>query len=278
MSAPDPLVRVTRFATVTGDEAVEPPNWIPAGQRRRLDSLTRLAACALGRLLSPGERLHPDTAIVVNTSYGAIDSTLRFVRSIAEFGDRTASPTPFTTSVHNSCAGAFGELLHVHGPSTTLSQGGVGTVSALRWAQLMLRSGRAPAVLVVVGDRHNDWSRKVVGELSGLQWPVADGVAVALVEGGDVPGRELRLGRHAAARCLDGGGMTATDERALAVAAQGSARVRAPDVAGGWWPCCLFAGLRAEDWRADQPLQLREVEDGRIAEAWLGPWLQPACA
>jgi hypothetical protein len=123
-------------------------------------------------------------------------------------------------------------------------------------------------VLVVVADRHNQWSHDMVAALSGSRWPVSDGAAAALIEAGTGPGRELRLGRHAALQVLDGGAQLADDELLLAERAAGMTRTIAPALLAGWWPCCLLAAL---PWRQEGALQLREVEAGLCCEAWLGP-------
>jgi 3-oxoacyl-[acyl-carrier-protein] synthase II len=237
-----------------------------------MDPLTRLACGVVDEAIRQGDPLSPETALIASTSYGAIESTLRFIGGMAEFSDRGASPTPFTTSVHSSCAGALGEFLGLHGPCTTISQGGLGTLSALRWAHLILDAGRAPAVLVVVGDRHNQWSRRVIGELSQSRWPIGDGACALLVEPGERGGRELRLGNHGAERCLDGGALADDDEQLLAEAARGRERLRAPDLLGCWWPSCLLTALAAESWKDDRDMALHEAEDGQLLQAWLGKW------
>jgi hypothetical protein len=260
-------MRLTRFHSVRGPEPQPWPEWVPSGVRRRLDALNRLACAAVDGLLAHGP-FDPDTAVVVANSYGSVDSTLRFVGSINAFGDGNASPTPFTTSVHNSSAGVLGELLRLHGPSTTISQGGTGGLAALRWAHLMLRTGRVPAVLAVVGDRHVNWSRDIVGRLSDSPWPIGDGAAACLIEPDGARGRELRLGSHPAERCLDGGALLPEDEAVLAERAHGQRRARAPDLLGCWWPCCTLAAL---DWTDPAATQLREIEHQHLLEAWIGP-------
>ena len=261
-------MRMSRYATLRGEPPTAWPDWVAPGTRRRLDALNRLVCCVVDGVLRGQPALSGETAVVVANSYGSVDATLRFVGSIAAFGDHAASPTAFTTSVHNSSAGVLGELLQLHGPSTTLSQGGTGGLSVLRWAQMMLGAGRAPAVLAVVGDRHVTWSRDIVTRLSDSPWPIGDGAAAMLLEEGQGPGREVRLGTHPATRCLDGGALVASDERVLAERACGQERIRAPDQLGAWWPNCLLSVL---PWDRPEAVQLREIEDGHLMEAWLGP-------
>jgi hypothetical protein len=261
-------VRLTRFASSHRLGSPTWPAWVPPAQRRRLDPLTRAACAVVEGVLQQGASLNQDTALVVSTSYGSVDSTVRFNDSIARFGDRAASPTPFTTSVHNACAGALGEFLRLHGPCTTVSQGGTGTIAALRWAKLILDADRAPTVLVVVGDQHTDWSLDLVRDLARCPWPIGSGCAAVLAEPGDGPGRELRLGRNEARHVLDGGALLDRDEAVLAAAARGAERLVAPALLGNWWPCCLLAALPWDDGGA---LQLREIEAGQMLECWLGP-------
>lgn len=265
-------MRISRFARARGNDPIASPHWLSPAQRRRIDPLTRLSCVAIDDMLRQGGALPPDTALITSTSYGAVESTLRFIASMAEFSDRGASPTPFTASVHSSCAGAIGEFLGLRGPCTTISQGGLGTLSALRWAHLMLSAGRAPAVVVIVGDRHNDWSQRIIGELVPCPWPISDGVAAMLVEPDPGSGRELRLGEHASKRCLDGGAVMGGDEALLRAAARGRERMVAPELLGGWWPNCLLTALSAETWRDERELSLHEAEDGLVLQAWLGPW------
>jgi len=259
-------VRIVACSAVTGDATAAA--WVPTAQRRRLDPLTRSATLAVDSLAGGKPSWSPDTALVVSTSYGAVESTHRFALSMAAYGDRGASPSPFTASVHNSCAGALGEMLGLHGPCTTLSQGGTGTLAALRWAMLILDAGRAPAALVVVGDQHNDWSRRIVGELAACRWPIGDGVAALLIERGPGAGRELRWGEHDAPHQIDGGALLAADDARLAAAA-GGRRTCAADRLGAWWPCCLAAALPAS-WDEPSAIQLREAEGGQLLAAWLG--------
>lgn len=259
-------MRLSRYARAFPGHATEAdawPAWVPAGARRRLDPLTRLACAVVDRLMQQGGELHPDTAVLVATSYGAVESTFRFAQSIAQFGDTGGSPTPFTTSVHNSCAAAIGELLRLRGPTTTISQGATGTIAALRFASRLVETGRAPAALVLTGERHNDWSRRVVAQLSGARWPIGDGMMGVVVEPGDGAGRTVSGLMSTPGQTLTSGPLT-LQERGLV----GESAIVAADRIGVWWPGCGLAGL---DWKKDGPVVLTEVEGGRRERLWIGP-------
>jgi hypothetical protein len=261
-------MRLSRYARAIPGHATEGdawPAWVAAGARRRFDPLTRLACAAVDRLLQQGGELPPDTAVLVATSYGAVESTFKFAQSISAYGDAGGSPTPFTTSVHNSCAAAIGELLRLRGPTSTISQGATGPLAALRFASRLVETGRAPAALVLAGERHNDWSRRVVAQLSGARWPIGDGMVGCVVEAGDGPGRVLSWDRAATGRCLTGGPLTDDETRLI-----GADPFVAADRLGMWWPGCGLAGL---DWRTDGAVILTEVEGDRGEKLSLGqPW------
>ncbi|HEX3135229.1 MAG TPA: beta-ketoacyl synthase chain length factor [Planctomycetota bacterium] len=261
-------MRLSRYARAIPGHATEGdawPIWVSAGARRRLDLLTRLAAAAVDRLLQQGGELPPDTAVLVATSYGAVESTFKFAQSISTYGDAGGSSTSFTTSVHNSCAAAIGELLRLRGPTTTISQGATGPLAALRFAHCLVETGRAPAALVLAGERHNDWSRRVVTTLSGARWSIGDGMIGCVVEAGDGPGRTLSLRATSAGRCLTGGPLTAAESQL--VAANGDPIVAA-DRLGAWWPGCGLAGL---EWSTDGAVVLTEVEGERRERMGIGP-------
>jgi 3-oxoacyl-(acyl-carrier-protein) synthase len=148
---------IVRACAAAGSAPESLPPWVPVPQRRRLDLLQRVVCDAVGRLgVVPGA-LPSATGLVFSTAFGCLDTTQRFADTIARFGDAGASPTPFTTSVHNSPAGTLGELLGLHGPCATLSADGCGTLAALRLAWAWIAAGRCAEVLVVVGDRLPPW-------------------------------------------------------------------------------------------------------------------------
>ncbi len=262
-------MRLSRFArTIAGHETDTDawPSWVPNGSRRRLDPLVRLATAAVDRIYSQGPALPDYTAVIFATSYGAVESTLKFANSIKTYGDAGGSPTPFTTSVHNSCAAAIGELRSLRGPTTTISHGAASPLIAVRFAMQLVDTQRAPAALVIAGERHNDWSRNVVTTLTGSQWPVSDGLTAMLIEPDVGPGREIKYGHHKADITLHGGALTPRDQQILDE--KFSTNQCAPTLLNAWWPGCALAAL---DWINQQSYNIAEIEDGRLDQCWLGP-------
>jgi hypothetical protein len=261
-------MRLSRFARALPNHPLDGdawPTWVPAGSRRRLDPLVRLATAAVDRLQQQGAAFSSETAVIVATSYGAVESTFRFATSMATYGDAGGSPTPFTTSVHNSCAAALGEMLSLRGPTSTISHGATSPLLALRFAASLVSTGRAPAALVVAGERHNTWSRQIVSTLSAAPWPVSDGVIACLVEDGPGCGRELLFGYHAADIVVDGGALIPSDAKILA-SIPGN-KISSPTTLGGWWPGC---GLASLSWQDGNSVLVNEIEDGRLEQIWLG--------
>jgi Beta-ketoacyl synthase, N-terminal domain len=267
-----PVMRLSRFARCIPGDAVDHdnwPTWVSAGSRRRLDPLVRMACAALERLQQQGDPLPQDSAVIVATAYGAVESTFRFATSMATYGDSGASPTPFTTSVHNSCAAALGELLHFRGPTSTISHGPAGPIIALRFASQLIASGRAPAAIVLAGERHNEWSRNVVGTLSQSPWPTGDGLIATVVENGPGPGRELFFTPQPTDMVIDGGYFSSAEEATLNKIC--ITRDSAPKFLSKWWPGC---GLAAINWQSELRYQICEVEHQRVESVWLGPHIK----
>jgi len=275
------MVNVRHFARVIGAPETWPA-WVPAGHRRRSDALLRSAASVVELLYHDGWTPAADTALVVSTSYGAVDATWRFGVSMATHGDAHASPTPFTHSVHNSCAGTLNELLGLHTGGTTLSQGQHGTHAALRWAQLMLQSGRAKTVLALIGDRHNAWSRNMVHHLAGVPWPIGEGMVGCVITQNSGPGRRVQPASPQSATSqpastlpmmplqLEAGTVNSVDEALLA--AWPGERRQAAVALQQWWPVSALAAVDAELWQSPRALRLAEVEDGHLAAWDFSPW------
>lgn len=227
------------------------PSWVAATTRRRADPFTRLACAAVDGVRGNGWQPQADSSCVVSTAFGAVESTYRFGMSIHDHGDASASPTPFTHSVHNSCAGAIGESLHLHGPSTTISQGEHSIITACRWAHVYLSAGRAPDVLLIVGDCHNDWSRSIV--CTWGHYLAQDGVCAGVLHTDlTLPGRDIHW--------------TAPIDSAPISDISASAQPH------DHWNGAALAAIPPALWQSSDVLHLLETEDDLTHQLWLGPW------
>lgn len=126
--------------------------FVPKRLLRRTDHFSRLAllgAClALEDAgLDPLDKAaNAGLSVVIASGWGALRTTFAFLDSVAE-EDKHASPTHFSSSVHNAAAANVAIMLGATGPSLTVSQFGLSVQSALVSAAAMLGAGRAQRVL-----------------------------------------------------------------------------------------------------------------------------------
>ena len=116
---------------------------------RDMDRVTALAVAAVGAVLADGRtEAGPDTALVLGTTTGSVQSMTDFTRSSLT-GERPydVEPGVIPNSVMN-CAAAQCAIRHrIQGPNTTLAGGRPGALLGLLYARRLLRAGRARTVL-----------------------------------------------------------------------------------------------------------------------------------
>jgi 3-oxoacyl-[acyl-carrier-protein] synthase II len=119
-------------------------------ETRRTSRATQLALVA-ARLaltdagLEPGSL--PDLAIVVGSHWGDIRSAEAFFRGHLERGPLGLSPLVFPYTVMNGIGAQLAIALGARGPLVTLNQPGLAGTLAVARGALLVRTGRAPAVL-----------------------------------------------------------------------------------------------------------------------------------
>ncbi|WP_433544731.1 beta-ketoacyl synthase N-terminal-like domain-containing protein [Streptomyces sp. CA-294286] len=118
---------------------------------RDMNRVTALAVTAVGAVLSHtdgGGQRGPDTALVLGTTTGSVQSMTDFTRSSLT-GERPydVEPGVIPNSVMN-CAAAQCAIRHrIQGPNTTLAAGRTAALLGLLYARRLLRAGRARSVL-----------------------------------------------------------------------------------------------------------------------------------
>ncbi len=130
-------------------------NFVPKAKLRRVDHYSRMALLGAGRAMedtSPALIDKENTGVIIATGYGALDSTFSFLDSYIDNGDILASPTHFSSSVHNAAAAHIGVCYGITGPSLTVSQFDLSFFSALVTAGAWLETGKTTAVLVGMVD------------------------------------------------------------------------------------------------------------------------------
>lgn len=117
---------------------------------RRIDHFSRLALLGAHLALEDAGLPALDRTrlgLIVATGYGASATTFSFLDTVLDGGDALASPTHFSSSVHNAAAAHVAILLGITGPNLTVSQFELSVPSALLAAQGWLAEGRVDAVL-----------------------------------------------------------------------------------------------------------------------------------
>jgi 3-oxoacyl-[acyl-carrier-protein] synthase II len=126
---------------------------------RRLDRLSRLALLSAHLALEDAGRppVAPERlGLVFGTGHGPQATTFAFQDGLLELGDRFASPTLFSGSVHNSLASQVSIALQVEGPCQTVTCQGATTAEVLAMARSWLAGGEVDLVLAGVGDELSD--------------------------------------------------------------------------------------------------------------------------
>ncbi len=159
------------------------------------DALTQLALRAIHQAWTmaslatiDGERI----ALIVQSSWGNIDSTAAYLESMFAADGRYASPRHFSRSVYSSVTSVAAIHFHIQGPCETLAFDEAPLLGALRQAWRLLCTHRANRVVIVwceqAGDLAADLAKKAAEQLHrrDFQRYVDQGLgfgAVALVVG-----------------------------------------------------------------------------------------------
>ncbi len=119
---------------------------------RRADRFSKMAVLASADAVADSainlNKKKSSLGIIVSTAFGPHVTTFRFLDDILEYGDRNASPTTFSHSVHNAAASYISSVLESRGPTITLTQFAFSFHQALILARAWLYEERCEYVLV----------------------------------------------------------------------------------------------------------------------------------
>ncbi|MDJ0382289.1 beta-ketoacyl synthase N-terminal-like domain-containing protein [Streptomyces sp. G-G2] len=119
----------------------------------------------------PGERV----GVVVSSNLGNADTVCRAVETIAKESTSALSPMDTPNASSNIIASETAIRFGLRGPNLTVCNGRTSGLDAVRWAALMLRSGRADHMVVTGVEPDNEVTRRLV------DGPVADGGAALVL-------------------------------------------------------------------------------------------------
>lgn len=121
--------------------------FVPPMESRRMGRLLKAAMLTSMRVLKEGGTECPD-AIITATTYGMMETSMKFLDDMCRGGEQLLGPTLFMQSTHNTIGSSVAIRLGCHGYNTTYTQGGRSMEWALRDARDLIRTGRARTVLV----------------------------------------------------------------------------------------------------------------------------------
>ena len=130
-------------------------DYLPKKSLRRIDHFSRMALLAAGKAMKdtePSLFLKENTGVIMATGFGALKTTFAFLDSYIEKGDKLASPTHFSNSVHNAAAAHVSICYGIKGPNLTVSQFDMSFFSALTTAGAWLETEKVKTVLLGTSD------------------------------------------------------------------------------------------------------------------------------
>lgn len=188
----------------TADDLLDPAARAPGDAADRLrrelgrgyrykDRATKLGVLAAIRALRDNGREGPaaTTGVVVSSNLGNLQTVCDTARVIHAEGAGATSPMDLPNASSNVIASTVAIHLGLRGPNVTLCNGAPSGLDALRWAMVLLHTGRAHRV-VVVGTESATEAAAALQDCSPAQ--LFDGAAALVVER-STAGDALRIDR-----------------------------------------------------------------------------------
>lgn len=134
--------------------------FIPRSKLRRIDRFLQMGLLSSCLAIEDSgidlDRIEDKSrvGIVFGTGYGPLQTSFSFFDTLIDDGDKCASPTLFSNSVHNSLVSYVSIALNMEGPCQTLTCFDTTTAAVFSTASDWLESGIVDYVLAGVGDEY----------------------------------------------------------------------------------------------------------------------------
>ena len=141
---------------------------------RRLDAFSQCALFAVEHARRAAGVTAPSTVAVaerhgvcVGTGLGAQATRVRYSKRLARSGPSATNPIDFPDSIDGAAAAHIAMRWGLRGPSLTFVDGSGTAENAIVAACRQIAFGRADRMYLVVGDIHEPWMRRSIGETVG---------------------------------------------------------------------------------------------------------------
>ena len=153
-----------------------------------MDRTTALAVSTVGRLVKdeagtvvPDER----TGVVLGTTSGSTQTQFAFTAdSLTRRKPYFVNPAQMPFALMNSAAAQCASWHGLTGPNTTIATGRLSGVTALRYADRLLRTGRASGVFAGAAEEYGG-ARALLERRRGATGPLGEGCAVLFLQPSD---------------------------------------------------------------------------------------------
>ncbi|MEN8141397.1 MAG: beta-ketoacyl-[acyl-carrier-protein] synthase family protein [Thermodesulfobacteriota bacterium] len=134
------------FATFSFCKMSGMKNSMLTRQMDRYAAMSVLAALQAFDQAEVNGDLLEEAGSVVGSGYGSLAANTKFFRTVAEKGNSMAKPVLFQKTVSNTASGFISILAGARGFNTTLNNGDVSGLEAVRYAHHLLHSGKADVI------------------------------------------------------------------------------------------------------------------------------------
>lgn len=137
------------------------PNYTALIPRSQLRRMSKLACMCVATGMPLIERSDSIDGIIMGSSNGSMERSLRFLNQIIEYNEGTLTPTDFVQSTQNSLAGNLAIMGNIRGYNATHVNQGLSFESALLDALMLFQEGKAKQLLVGAGEELSEPSYNI---------------------------------------------------------------------------------------------------------------------
>jgi 3-oxoacyl-[acyl-carrier-protein] synthase II len=165
-------------------------DFVPRKGTKYLDRTTKLGIAASAQLkqsLAAADSTWERTGVAMGSTAGSVRSSIEFAASVLT-GDGVdlVNPATFPNTTMNCCASQIAIWHRMRGPNSTLANGTISAISALKYATRLIRCGHAERMLVGGVEElspHTVWGTRLGKEVDESVF-IGEGAAMLAVEAG----------------------------------------------------------------------------------------------